>query len=162
MITLVPTQESRQSIRNLAAFFLDLNTPTQEMTKEIGDLVRSAFASNFANESDGDGEPWYWLADWTRRERIYEGYDPDHPILVRTGGYKGSFTDPGAAYQETFVMEGGFRIEFGSEDERVTLLEGGDSYVLPPRPVTIIGAGAEEALGFLLDSLFEVLADRVP
>jgi hypothetical protein len=68
----------------------------------VANVVRLGIAWNFAHESAPDGTPWEPLAPRTQAERR-EGIDSRgipfrtgamHPILVRTGDLKRSFTDP--------------------------------------------------------------------
>ena len=159
MIKLIATPESRQDVNELAAFFDSLKSPTVSMRQELGDVVRGLFAFRFINEG-GPGSGWAPLKDWTQQERIREGYDPFHPILEREGDYRRSFTDPGNAdnYEMTILRGNGWTMEFGSDDWRVTELEGGRPD-MAARPVTLLEDSEESDIGNMLDRLFQQAAD---
>lgn len=162
MIRLIATEESRQDVEELAAFFQSLNTPTPQMQKGVGDIVRSLFERRFDNEG-GPGSRWVELHPTTIDEREEEGYGPAHPILQREGEYKMSFIDQGGFDNiETLITRGnGWTLELGSGDWRVGELEGGRSAptFMTPRPVTLLEDSEESEIGDVLDRLFQQAAD---
>ena len=160
MITLTATEESRQDINELAAFFEGLSNPTIDMRKQVGDVVRSLFANHFAEEGSDVSGPWADLKESTRIERKMEGYNPDHPILERSGYYRESFTNPGAPDNLELLVQhkSGWTMELGSEDWRVKELEGGRPRMFA-RPVTKLSGSERDEIGDVLDSLFQQAAD---
>jgi phage gpG-like protein len=70
------------------------------------------------------------------------GYGGEHPILVRTGEYRKSFTG-GAGWAEESTHQGNvWRLSFGSDDYRAAWHEYG-GYNLPARPVLLFGEDTE-------------------
>lgn len=108
---------------------------------DVGNItapVRAGWEQNFASESEGDGNPWARLAKRTEDERETLGYGRSHPILVRSGSYKDSWTKRGApGYFEKTHKRATFTgdnvvgqanqvvINLGSTDYRVAALSGG-------------------------------------
>lgn len=160
MITLIATDESRQDVEELAAFFEGLKSPTISMRQEVGDVVRSLFGEHFDNEGSRSAFSWEGLKDRTRAERRREGYGAEHPILERSGYYKRSFTTFGAPdnFEQLITRDSGWTLELGSSDFRVTELEGGRSD-MTARPVTLLDSSEEEDIGDTLDRLFQQAAD---
>lgn len=106
---------------------------------KITNPIREGFAQNFADEAGGPhGTPWQLLAKRTSDEREQLGFDPHHPILERTGGYKSSWIDRmsgdhferqhkhGQFSGTKLVGKNKVTINFGSVDYRVPTLEGGE------------------------------------
>ena len=159
MIKLTATPESRQDVKELAAFFEGLNRPTPDMRKSVGDIVRYLFEQRFGNEG-GPGSPWAEL-----RKRTIDERGNDHPILQRTGEYNFSFTDLGGLDNvEQLVTRGsGWTLELGSSDSRVEELEGGRTSptFMAERPVTLLGDGEESEIGDELDIMFGEMADKM-
>lgn len=94
----------------------------------------------------------YWepLADWTNAERERLGYQPVHPILVRSGGYRDSFT--------YFVDND--EVSLGSDDSRFETLNFGgvtdSGHAVPPRPVEL----SDEAIDAAVDAIWrEIIKD---
>ena len=162
MITLTATEESRQDVQELAAFFEGLSYPTIEMQQGVGDIVRRMFGEHFDAEGSPASGPWTNLADWTKEEREFLGFSRAHPILQRTGSYRRSFTIfPSLdSFQELMTQPSGWTLELGSTDWRVDELEGGREGPLDmdPRPVTLMSQGEESRIGDVLDNLFEQAA----
>ena len=159
MLKLTATPESRQDVKELAAFFDSLRSPTPGMQKGVGDVVRSLFERRFDNEG-GPGGHWVGLARMTQLDREEQGYNPLHPILQRTGEYKFSFTDLGRSdnIENLITRQDGWTLELGSSDWRVNELEGGRSD-MAARPVTLFDDSEEEDIGDVLDRLFQQAAD---
>lgn len=160
MITLTATEESRQDVAELAAFFEGLNSPTITMRQELGDTVRRLFGEHFEQEGSRSSFSWAKLEDRTREERRREGYGAAHPILVRSGYYKNSFTTLGAPdnFEQLITRTNGWTLELGSDDFRVNELEGGRPD-MDARPVTLLDSSEEEDIGNTLDRLFQQAAD---
>lgn len=161
MIKLTATQESRQDVKELAAFLQSLNKPTPEMQRGVGDVVRSLFQRRFDNEG-GPGSRWVGLAVATMQEREEEGYGAAHPILRRSGEYEFSFTDLGRGdnIENLITRQSGWTLELGSGDERVAELEGGRDDMVA-RPVTLLEDSEESEIGDVLDRLFQQAADNL-
>lgn len=111
-----------------------LATTIQRLTDgpEIGKIttpVREGFADNFARERGGPGlDAWARLAKQTEDEREILGFPRSHPILVRTGQYRASWTQRSHLnHFERKHRASGNRllILVGSLDPRVPTLEGG-------------------------------------
>lgn len=162
MIILTATEKSRQDVEELAAFFEGLGSPTVYMQQEVGNIVRRLFGEHFDAEGI-PGAPWAELEDWTKDEREFFGFGRAHPILERTGKYRSSFTDFFSAdnIQELTTRPTGWTLELGSDDWRVTELEGGrtDPTKMEARPVTLLGESEESRIGDVLDRLFQQAAD---
>lgn len=160
MIKLTATPESRQDIEELAAFFQGLKSPTLYMRQILGDTVRGLFEEHFDNEGSRSAFSWEGLKDRTRAERRREGYGAEHPILVRSGYYKNSFTNLGAPdnFEQLVTRGDGWTMEFGSDDFRVNELEGGRDN-MAARPVTLLDDSEESEIGDVLDRLFRQAAD---
>jgi phage gpG-like protein len=112
-----------------------------DMLRELGDIVARAAADNFSGERSAQGA-WRPLAPATVSERMRLGYGGEHPILVRTGEYRESFTG-GAGWAEESTHQGNvWRLSFGSDDYRAAWHEYG-GYNLPARPVLLFGEDTE-------------------
>lgn len=124
--------------------------------QEIGNSIRAGIAANFAGERAGDEYPWMDLARSTQIERRLLGYNPQHPILVRTGEYRASFTEAGHPlhYASFTITAAGFTVEIGTEDERAEVLEFGDDLHIPARAATYLD---EESLGHLSRTLHDLI-----
>ncbi|TFH48552.1 MAG: hypothetical protein E4H01_06120 [Lysobacterales bacterium] len=159
MVTLIATEESRQDVDELAAFFEGLSNPTIDMQKQVGNVVRSLFANHFAEEGSDVSGPWADLKDSTQIERKMEGYNPDHPILERSGYYRESFTNVNSPsnFEFTEFRNDGWAMEFGSEDWRVNELEKGRPRMFA-RPVTKLSSGERDEIGDMLELMFQQAA----
>ena len=151
MITL--TLSNPADIDDLARFIDRITAPPPSATRVVEDAVRAGFAQNFASESAG-GDPWDQLAFFTMLDRVVKGFPAAHPILVRDGDYRASFVDSGngdALYE--FANTGdGWAMDVGSDDDRVTDLEGGTRRI-PARPVTILSDAAENDVAAALERM---------
>lgn len=154
MIRLRPDERTRDEIVEFIRKLEELAQPGEDAIRPIQETIRAGFAFNFAAER-GDDTPWSPLAPFTQRERRRLGFPQDHPILVRTGAYRDSFTeeDHPLHFSEWSTEAGRWRITEGSRDERADLLEFGDLRT-PPRPVTILGRAGEDMLMTTLDHMF--------
>lgn len=160
MIRLTPTPQTREEIDELLRRVEELARPRADAVRPLQEGIRAGFAVNFASEGRGAGAPWAQLALFTMRERRRLGYPPDHPILVRSGSYRDSFTDETHPrhVSEWDAAGGVWRIVEGSSDPRAEELEYG-RWNMPARPVTILGAAGEARLDeiarFMFDQWFE-------
>lgn len=134
-------------------------------TDYIHRAIALAFLANFEEESSG-GFPWRSLAPRTQAERMQEGHDPHHPILVREGDYKESWVN--VLHPLHIAEHGSFAgmtvfVE-GSKDPRVPTLSGGDWLLnVPARPVEELDEEMVEDV--ILPVIFEIIedkADKVP
>jgi phage gpG-like protein len=141
MITL--TLSNPAILDDLARFIDKLSNPTPQITNRIEDAVRVGFAENFATESAG-GTPWEQLAPFTNADRVKKGFPAAHPILVRTGDYRDSFTDRNNpdAFMDFAATGDGWAMDIGSSDSRVEELEGGTSRI-PARPAAVLSPAAQ-------------------
>lgn len=155
MIRLRPDERTEQEIAEFIRRIEELLRPGKDAIRPIQEAIRAGFALNFTGER-GDDRPWAPLARRTMHERRMLGYQPDHPILVRSGAYRDSFTDEGHPLHVTeWSSEAGrWIIEEGSTDERADVLEFGAGYV-PARPVTILGKAGEDRIARVLDRMFD-------
>lgn len=160
MIRLTAAAQTKTEIGRLLDLVEELAHPTPAAMRPFQDGVRAGFAVNFASEGRGAGAPWASLALVTMRERRRLGYPPDHPILVRSGGYRDSFVDESHPLHISEAdSEGGvWRIVEGSSDPRADELEYG-RWNMFPRPATILGergeARLDEIAAYVFDQWFE-------
>ncbi len=154
MIRLQPTPATSEKIAALLRRMDALRQPAPADYAPIQDAIRAGFAINFANE-EGDDRPWFPLAKRTEDQREALGYPRAHPILVRSGDYKRSFTDADDPdhISEEEIAAGLWRISEGSADYRGGLLEFGNERT-PPRPVTILGKSGEGRIETVLEYVF--------
>lgn len=153
---------------SLVEFVKNIVNPGQNEKRSIEEAVRAGFAENFANESSGDGEKWNPLAGRTNADRQRRGFPTEHPILVRTGGYRASFTVPGSA--NSLVEEESTGSEWtmyvGSNDSRHILEKGGTTIIqgkqvyVPPRPATILSDQAESNIASVIERVIAQIEDR--
>lgn len=155
MIRLRPDDRTSAEIAEFIGKIDEMVTPGQDAIRPIQETIRAGFAFNFAAER-GDDRPWAPLAPFTMRERRRLGFPPDHPILVRRGEYRASFTEEGhpAHVSEWSAAGGRWIVEEGSRDERADHLEFG-TWRIPARPVTIIGRSGEDLLLTTLELMFD-------
>ncbi len=128
----------------------------------IADAARRGIALNFERESEPSGEPWVPLARRTQAERrlgidgrgIRFSVGAEHPILVRTGDLKRSFTDPQHPRNVTQFMRilGRTIIILSAEDDpktpnRIRTLNSGgltmSNSIVPARPFIGLSRDAE-------------------
>jgi phage gpG-like protein len=148
----VPAAESVAAVQRHAQILARITQADPNVMEEVAEAIRDGFFENFSNESAGNGAPWVALADWTQRERERGGFGAQHPILVRTGGYRASWVDAGAAghvsIRESDGM--GWTVGEGSSDSRTSVLESGGvtdtGHIVPPRPVSLLSESAEQEI----------------
>jgi phage gpG-like protein len=151
-LSIVPAPESIAAVQRHAQILAQLVQADASLVEQIGDAIRDGFAANFAAESDGNGAPWVPLADWTRRERERGGFGATNPILVRTGEYRASWVDPGAAghISRIELFGNGFSVIEGSSHEKAATLEAGGTtqsgHAVPARPVRFLSDEAEREI----------------
>lgn len=155
MISLEPTAESLHDLNEFLQRLTDLGDPPPHAVESVQDAIRAGFAQVFASEGAAGEAPWAQLAEATQRERQRLGFPPAHPILVRTGDYRASFTDAGHAdhISEWSAGAGVWRIAEGSSHPLAQFHELGTSR-MPARPATRLGAQLEAQIGAALDQLF--------
>lgn len=159
-IRIYPSDQAIGEFAALNRFLTQLSIPTETDRATVGNAVRTEFGANFASESSGSGA-WPQLAARTRRERRELGYNPTHPILVRSGEYRDSFLSPDAwSLMETTAT--GWHMEFGSEHPWVLQHEGprGDGALVPERSVMDLTPTSESRLATAIDAMF--MARQVP
>lgn len=153
---------------SLVNFVKAIVNPGQNEKRAIEEAVRAGFAENFANESSGDGEKWNPLAGRTNADRQRRGFPTEHPILVRAGGYRASFTVMGAPNSLSEVESTGsdWTLHVGSSDERRILEKGGTTIIqgkqvyVPPRPATILSDQAESNIASVIERVIAQIEDR--
>lgn len=155
MISLEPTAESLHDLDTFLKQLQQLGDPPPAAVEAVQTAIRGGFAQVFASEGAAGAAPWAQLAAATQRERERLGFPPAHPILVRTGDYRASFTDAGHADHISEWSAGGgvWRIAEGSSHELAQYHERGTSR-MPARPATTFGAQIEAQVGAVLDDLF--------
>lgn len=125
-----------------------------------GDMIMEAFNENFI---EGDSW-WHSLAERTQEERAAQGFQREHPILVRTGSFLSSVIDRHHPlhYEQVTVGGAGFQIDFGSDDERFEILHNGgvnaEGNYVPPRPFLFL-QGPQEAR--LFDTLSDIVTEEL-
>jgi phage gpG-like protein len=165
MLNLEATQDPFEALVN---FVKAIVNPGQNEKRSIEEAVRAGFAENFANESSGNGDEWKPLAPKTNIDRRKRGFPTQHPILVRTGRYRASFTVPGSA--NSLVEEESTGSEWtmyvGSSDNRrilefggITIINDHEVYV-PPRPATILSDQAESNIASVIERVIAQIEDR--
>lgn len=153
---------------DLLKFVKAIVAPGQNEKRAIEDAVRAGFAENFNNESGGNNRRWKILAPLTKVDRRRRGFPVEHPILVRTGGYRASFTVSGSS--NSLVEEESTGSEWimyvGSSDKRrileyggITTIQGRQVYV-PPRPATILSDQAESNIASVIERVIAQIEDR--
>ena len=161
MIRLQPTPATSEKIAHLLRRMDALRQPAPADYAPIQEAIRLGFAMNFDAEQ-GDDRPWFPLAKRTEDQREALGYPRAHPILVRSGDYRRSFTDADDPdhISEEEITAGLWRLSEGSADYRGDQLEFGNERT-PPRPVTILGRRGEGRLDTVLEYVFsEWFEDR--
>lgn len=110
--------------------------------REIGgETLTDLFDMNFAAE----GPLWTPLAIRTQEEREQEGYDPEHPILERTGQLRYSVTDrnhPDHFEDIQWTGDATFVLLEGSDHPNFDLLHAGGTNrygrPVPARPMVVV------------------------
>lgn len=153
---------------DLVKFVKAIVAPGQNEKRAIEDAVRAGFAENFNNESSGNNKRWRILAPRTNIDRQRRGFPTVHPILVRTGSYRASFTVAGSANSlvEEESSGGEWTMYVGSSDNRhilefggTTIIQGKQVYV-PPRPATILSDQAESNIASVIERVIAQIEDR--
>lgn len=72
-----------------------LRRPNRFQLRGIEQAVRRGFSNNFSRQSVGGGAVWPALRPRTQAERRRQGFNPDTPILVRSGVYRRSWVTVG-------------------------------------------------------------------
>jgi len=116
--------------------------------------IRREFQANFTRQGSGAGK-WAPLRPYTLRDRAAKGYGAG-PILVRSGRYRASFVQRGAAdHYERITQTGiGTMYEVGSDDPRGPELELGRAD-MAARSVTTLDDGQAANLTRLIDFVIE-------
>lgn len=119
--------------------------PGNRQVRSVADAVRQGFQDNFSTEGAASGVPWAQLAPFTVLQRQELGFSGAHPILVRSGGYRATWVQRGAAdnYELIQRTSSGLIIEAGSDDERADELSLG-TFRMPARPVAELGPQSEQ------------------
>lgn len=106
-----------------------------------GEVLTDLFDMNFAAE----GPLWANLAARTQAEREQLGYDPQHPILERTGHLRYSVIDrthPDHFEDIQMVGDGVIHLYEGSDHPNFDLLHAGgmndSGRMVPARPMTVV------------------------
>ncbi len=156
MISLVPANVD--PFEDVAHLLDKLKLLSNSDQADVATAINRGFAENFANERAGDGGDWNQLRPSTIAQRRKKGFGAG-PILVQTGDYRRSFVSRGDAdHVEKFTStRTGWRLESGSEDERVGVLEYGgfndSGRFVPPRPASFLSDAAEERVFDVLDAI---------
>lgn len=132
--------------------------------EELPEVVENTAARIILNvfEEEGSQNQWAALAPATQRERKRLGYDPEHPILVREGTYRGAFIDHDSPYYVSEVeggREGSYVQRIGTSNPLFPFHEHGTEH-MPARPATplgdaFIGEMIVEDLNMFLKALIE-------
>lgn len=148
--------------------FLDrVGRPSPAEIAHISAPVRAGFAENFAGEHDGNGVPWPQLSAMTRRDRRKEGYPEAHPMLVRRGVLKASYTQLGHPdHVEELESDGsGWTLFIGTSNERARLQEfggrttiHGHEAIIPARSVSILPNRVELQIGDSIGAILDKIA----
>lgn len=162
MIRLTATPESRNATE-LREFFRRIRNPGRGERHKLANVVRRGIGRNFTRQRAGDGPPWARLSSFTVAERRMLGYAGERPILTRSGVFRDSHTNPANPdhREEWETTADGYSVEIGSRDERDSLLQGGQigpSFVIPPRPVSLLDRQGENELGDTLDWILDEAA----
>jgi len=155
MIRLLPSDATRRELDEFLRELEALGNPPDAAVQSVQTAIRAGFAEVFDSEGAAGGAPWAQLAAATQRERQRLGFPPAHPILVRTGDYRASFTNEGHAdhISEWSASGGVWRIAEGSRHELAQYHELGTSR-MPARKATTFDAALEDRIRAALDSMF--------
>jgi len=139
-LTLKASNKNETTLKNV---FRGLNyfVNTMLFEDEFPVVVENTVARIIANvfEEEGSQNQWEPLDISTQRERSRLGYDPEHPILVREGTYKGSFIDFDSPFYVTEHVETptGYVHRIGTSNPIFPFHE--QAVRIPVRAVTPIG-----------------------
>lgn len=158
MIKIKPTPASRaQAEETIRRIQRAISPPNKEL-EPVRRAIRAGFARNFEQEAEAETEKWANLSARTVREREQAGYPGKHPILVRSGGYRSSFTSPHDPDHVSETQRGRIiRLIEGTKDPRSNELEGGENIMIPPRPASDLGPASK----FLLEEAITAMLDRL-
>lgn len=146
----------RDAFADIETIIKRMANPTSQNLDRVEKAVRFGFASNFARQAAPDIGPWAPLAPRTQRERIFGGYNPTSPILVRTGAYRASWTIRG--FRQIDYRTDGWTMMVGSNDPRVGTHEAGNTALnVPVRAVGYLDTGS---IGNIASAIND-MADRV-
>lgn len=161
MIDLQPSDASERELKDFLQRLEALGNPPPSAVRAVQEVIREGFAEVFASEGAAGVAPWAQLAEATQRERQRLGFPPAHPILVRTGDYRASFTEErhGDHISEWSAGGGVWRIAEGSRHELAQYHEQGTSR-MPARRATAFGAALESRVEQALDGLFREWMDH--
>lgn len=126
---------------SLERFIARLTTALNQQAKEpTARMVRQQIGLSFDRQGVEGGPSWGALAESTVLDRVRKGYPARTPILIRTGDYKRSITDPGhpQSYAVTDVTPARWRLVIGSTNPLLTFHEGGTRR-MPARPALRLG-----------------------
>ena len=121
----------------LKRFFISV---IEDLPVEVENIVASMIADVF--EAEGPHDEWDALRPYTRSERVWLGYGPGHPILVREGTYMKALTDvdsPHYVSEYESSGEGSFVQRIGTTHPLFPWHEEGTEHMVA-RPATHIGA----------------------
>ena len=148
----------------LVKFIDRIGHPTEAEQRIVSEPVRAGFAENFAGEHNGVGEPWPQLSALTNADRERQGYPREHPMLVRRGVLKASWTELGRSdHVEDLEVDGsGWSLFVGTSNERARLQEFGGTTrirgreaIIPPRSVGILSDRVEGNIGSGIEQMIE-------
>jgi hypothetical protein len=162
VISLEPTDASERELKDFLRRLEAIAAPASARVEAVQTAIRAGFADVFTSEGAAGAAPWAQLAEATRRERERLGFPPAHPILERTGDYRGSFTDAGHTDHVSEWSAGGgvWRIAEGSRHELAQYHEQGTAR-MPARPATAFGAAVTGRVETALDELFREWLGRL-
>jgi hypothetical protein len=159
MLVLQANPATLQMVARLGAAFTQLaqTGPGAANVAKVAGAVRQGLQENFTIEGAASGARWAPLAARTVKQRRKLGFAGAHMILVRTGGYRASFGQPGApGHVSEFAASGGrWTWREGSEDYRAKWHELGTPK-MPARPVTrAISTAAENRIQSTFDFILD-------
>lgn len=155
-LTFRPDKAALDELERLAeipANLLEIGTD-EAKRRQLQEIVLAGFLDNFAEERAGDAYAWAELKPSTNLQRHLQGYDPYHPILYRTGSYKGSWVDEGNAEHISGLelTSNGFIIAEGSSDYRAPYHEEGTPN-MAARSVSRLSQARQNQIGAALARL---------
>ena len=139
-----------EALENIPANLLEIATDI-EKRRRVQEAILAGFAENFADERAGDAYAWAALKPSTNLQRRLQGYDPEHPILVRTTSYKRSWIDTDDPEHESTLelTNSGFVIGEGSRDYRAPYHEQGTPN-MAAREVSRLSLARQDQIGQIL------------
>lgn len=138
-----------------------LNAATSTDTEPVTQAIREGFAENFAGERSGTGRSWAALRPTTVLDRIRHGYGGSHPILVRTGSLRDSYTAQGSDSVNEFTPDGsGWVLAVGSRHRVAIFHERGTSRMVA-RPVTELSPQRENTIADRVQEMIERIERQI-